>query len=112
MGFDLYLCHFTPNEVNDAGSGGTSGLAGLEINNSIRTGRCRVCGISCRRSSFSCSTAHLLCSQKISSNYGFDAWEGNLSGKEQRRSGEIALLVFSHTQLSRETAPWAGNLPQ
>ena len=108
----MYLCRFTPNEVNDAGSDGTSGLAGLEINNSVRTGCFRVCRTPCRGSSFSCSTARLLCSQKISSNYGFDAWEGNLSGKEQRRSREMALLVFCYTRLSRETAPWEGNLPR
>lgn len=103
--------HFTPNEVNDAGSDGTSGLAGLEINNSIRTGCFRVCRMLCRGSPVSCSVARLLCSQKISSNYGFDAGEGNLSGKERRGSGEMALLVFSSTWLSRETARREGGLP-
>lgn len=65
----------------------------------------------CRGSPVSCSAARLLCSQKISSNYGFDAGEGNLSGKERRGSGEMALLVFSSTWLSRETAPREGGLP-
>lgn len=48
----------------------------------------------------SCSTAHLLCSQKTSSNYGFDAWEGNLSGKEQGRGGDMSLLHSAEQRVS------------
>lgn len=76
-------CHFVLNEVNDAGSNGTSGLAGLETNNSIRTGCLRVCRMPWSGIPFSCSAAFLLCSQKISSSCGFDAWEGTLLGEER-----------------------------
>lgn len=53
---------------------------------------------------FSCSAACLLCSQKISSNCGFDAWERTLLGKEQGGSMTTVLLVFCCTWLSSQPA--------